>query len=264
MSATAAKRRRRLPETFVWLDRRAEERRALCATRLQRFWRWRRSLRGQQDVISGDELRPGGTLRLVEAHDGYACSLDAAALAEYFLRCPGFRHPFTRRELSPPELRRLGRKVSDATRRALRCAHLLREPMARWLLEDLSLDAVLEDEAGEALQLALDTAEASADVSELCFVANVLLEDYERCLRRVGQGGEAALARLQARHRELAVRRGFWWPAALHEELLEVQGRALDQARRFGPAAPRESDAEWLLVRYFRFLRRADTEEEVD
>jgi hypothetical protein len=257
-------KRRRLPETFAWVDRRSEERRALCATRLQRFWRWRRSLRGQEDVISCVELKPASALRLVEA-DGFACSFHGAALAEYFLRCPGFRHPYTRRELLAPELLRLERKVAEPTRRALRATRLLQAPMGRWLLEELSLGTVLEDEAGEALQLALDAAEESAELPQLCYVANVLLEDYSHCLLRLGQHGEASLERLQARHRELALHRGAWWPPLLHAELLAVHESALRHARHFsrrvGDAGPgvADTDAEWLLVRYFRFLRQAVT-----
>jgi len=257
LDSAASSKRRRLPPSFDLAARRHLKRREISAVRLQRFWRWRRSLPGCDNVIGSEELLAGTALRLVEP-DGFCCCLHGPSLAEHYLRSLSFRHPLTGRALTPPELRRLERKVAPSMRGALRATRLLREELRRWLSqEDVSEQRIYEEEAGEALQQMLEVAERGGYAS-MDYVAMVLMGDYEDSMHRLGGCSLRALETTASLHAQTAARRGFFWPPRLQDELLRVHADVLRNARSWAEACreAEDSDAQWQLLRYLRFLQR--------
>lgn len=252
-------KRRKLPQSFLKVQHSRVSLAELAATRLQRFVRWRRRLRGVENHIGDGPLVAGRTLRLVEP-DGYVCDLHAPSLAEAFLRCLSFRHPLTCRELQPPELRRLQRKVPPRMQGPLQATRVLREELARWLAqEDSSLRRLEEDQAGEALQAMLESIEHGGYA--MCeYVLDVLMQDYTDILCNIGEASLQNLGRVSQLHASTALRRGFLWPPLLHDELLKTHTTVARRCARWhAPGSqgrePREDEeAQWQIVRYFRYL----------
>ena len=226
------KRRRTLPESFLWAQ---QQRDARAAVRVQRFWRWRRGL--GVDPLTLDRQTPGCTLRVVESATCVQ-SFDANALARYFLHTAQFENPLTRRSLLPAEVRRLGKLVGVQLWAAVEATYAMRHRLRCWM-ESNDLN-VLEALAGEALQRLLDASEDG----EYC--GGDLTEYYE-ALQQLGDASASRLRSTTVHHAALLARR--FVESEVAESLLMAHRVELEHA------LGADDDCRWLLVRYFTHLR---------
>lgn len=214
-------KRRRLPQSFHLADELAAAHRGRAATKIARFWRWRRQLRSQVDPLSSVELRPDRALRLVESA-GVEHSYDALTLVNYFLRSGRFLSPLTRRELTEVELLRLQRKCPVVELRALlHSTYLARRAIAAvdYGLEIQRMTA--HNDVGEALQLLLDEAE-QAPLDADWGLLQRHLENYESALGLYAERHQDDLAALCQTNADIARKRGFLCPEALVQDICEV------------------------------------------
>lgn len=234
-------KRRRLPYSFQVADELARARRERAATRIARFWRWRRTLDGLTDPLSLAPLRPKRTLRLVESA-GAVHNYDVMTLTDYFLRSGRFQSPLTRRELTELELLRLQRKCPVVELRAL----LHSTYLARRAIEavDYSLEiqrTTAQSEVGEALQLVLAEAEQSPFDANWPMLHR-LLQNYDSALTSYAAMHGEDLATLCKVNADIARRRGAFCPEALLQSLCEIHEELLDTAlssrARRGSAEP--------------------------
>jgi hypothetical protein len=225
-------KRRRLPRSFQLADELARGRREQAATRLARFWRWRRGLRQQLDPLSLQPLTPRLTLRLVE--DRGVHNYDALALTNYFLRSGRFASPLTRREITATELRRLQQKCPSAELRAL--LHSTYMARAAIAAVDYSLEIqrmAAENDVGDALERLLAEAESSLFDPNWSLLHHHL-DAYETALQLFAERYGGELAALCNVHAEIVERRGLLCPEALLTAVRDIQAAA--KARRLASA----------------------------
>lgn len=198
-----------------------------AAVRLQRLWRNSRAIRNDVDPLTYEPVPLGPRRFLLVESQCVAYKFDGPTLAASTLCSGSFEHPVLRRELTTPEVWRLGRAAGLGRFgcEALRVCFDYRRHVAKRAAELSSLVSFLESEAGVALNSALERGEF--------FDCQAVVDDgvaaYSDALEIMATARPCAVTPLVDMHKALVTqRRGVC--RMVKEDLYDVMLDAKDDA----------------------------------
>lgn len=220
--------------------------RHLAALRIQKCWRRCLSVKNDVDPSTQEPVHRGQRYFLLVESQFVSYKFDGASFAAGVLCSGVFEHPILRRQLLLPEVRRLGQAagLNAFGREALLVAFQYSTHIIKHSTTRSSLLSFLEDEAGSALNTALERAEFFGSIA----VQDDGVSSYADALEAVALTRPEAVDALVAIHQNIVMSRSRYVWKETQEDLLEAMSEAQHEARSLMRRALRSGRAHSLTA----------------
>lgn len=227
-----------------------------ASVRIQRNWRRYASVKNDVDPSTQEPVHRGDRYFLLVESQFISYKFDGPAFAASVLCSGVFEHPILRRVLLLPEVRRLGRAAGFNAfgREALLISFHCSAQITQYSSTRSSLLSFLEDEAGSALNTALEKAE----FFEYLNVENQYddgVSDYANCLNEIILARPEAVSTLVSIHKNIVESRSRCIWRETQEDLLDTMNDAkceadsrMRRALRSGRERSLTALGEWIRV----------------